>query len=446
MLKEQPWIHFGADLDIEWRQEKDEGRRVDDFQEICARIKALPCPAQNERLAENVWERMKHAAVEEGYPYEEPSDLPGIRSQRPPQIHRFEAGACSKEYLRNKLAGAWLGRIAGCLLGKPVEGFRRAALVRLLTATGNFPLWRYITADGFTPVLIEELKLNPESFWADNIHGAEPADDDTNYTVFALKLLEVCGREFTSEDVMEGWLNWIPMLATCTAERAAYRNACAGLLPPQTASYRNPYREWIGAQIRGDIYGYINPGEPEKAAEFAFRDASISHVKNGVYGEMFVAAMLAAAAVCDDVRTVVEAGLQEIPAKSRLYRNIGAVLVWHAQGVSCDETVERIHRQFDEADPHGWCHVIPNAMIVTAALLYGGKDFGKTVCLAVQAAFDTDCNGATAGSVVGMMAGETGIPVEWVAPYNSRLQTSIIGYNEVDVAELTERTLHLVRS
>lgn len=71
-------------------------------------------------------------------------------------------------------------------------------------------------------------------------------DDDTNYTVFTLKLIETYGWDFTPEDVLEGWMGWIPMLSTCTAERVAYRNA-AGLLPPFTAVYQNPYRERIGA-------------------------------------------------------------------------------------------------------------------------------------------------------------------------------------------------------
>ena len=86
------------------------------------------------------------------------------------------------------------------------------------------------------------------------------------------------------------------------------------IAPPHSATHRNPYREWIGAQIRGDFFGYAMPGRPGRAAELAWRDACISHVRNGIYGEMWVAAMVAAAAVTDDPRAVVAEGLAQVPA------------------------------------------------------------------------------------------------------------------------------------
>ena len=46
-----------------------------------------------------------------------------------------------------------------------------------------------------------------------------------------------------------------------------------------------------------------------------------------------------------------------------------------------------IHSRYDEFTAHGWCITNPNTMIVVMALLWGGRDFGKTLCLAVQPGF-----------------------------------------------------------
>lgn len=447
MLETQLWMKYGPKIYLEWKQARDEGKDVEELEEICKKTAELAGKEDCEKIAALLEQKLKAAPMKADYPYEEPSDLEGIRAAAPARRHSF-ADRLDREQKKEKVEGAWIGRISGCLLGKPVEGFRRKRLYAILKQTDNYPMHKYIREEEFTGKLKDEIefeKLEPwQRCYVDRIGDHSPSDDDTNYTVLALKIIENYGRDFRPNDVLEAWLTWMPMFSACTAERAAYRNVAMGLYAPETAVHENPYREWIGAQIRGDFYGYINPGDPASAAEMAWRDASISHVKNGIYGEMFVAAMTAAAAVCDDVRTVIEAGLDEIPAKSRLRGEVEKVLSWYDQGVDEEEAIERIHRLYDEYDQHDWCHTDSNAMIVVMALLYGKKDFGKTVCLAVQAAFDTDCNGATAGSILGMMIGKGQIPKEWYECYQERLETGILGYHMVTVGQLAEKTLELM--
>ena len=86
-------------------------------------------------------------------------------------------------------------------------------------------------------------------------------------------------------------------------------------------------------------------GQPELAAELAWRDASISHVKNGIYSAMWVAAMLAAAINQTDVRRIIEIGLTEIPEKSRLFEAVTDILSRHAAKAPFPETLQNIHQR-----------------------------------------------------------------------------------------------------
>ena len=155
--------------------------------------------------------------------------------------------------------------------------------------------------------------------------------------------------------------------------------------------------------------------------------------------------MVSAAAVCDDIMTVIEAGLDEIPANCRLRHDTELVIAWYREGNTREEIIEKIHGLYDEKTSHGWCHTIPNAMIVTMALLTGEGDFGKSVCAAVQAAFDTDCNGATVGSIVGMLRGYDALPKEWFAPFEKGLSTSIQDYNFMTVDDLVKKTVEVMK-
>jgi transcriptional regulator with XRE-family HTH domain/ADP-ribosylglycohydrolase len=432
------WENYSTQLDVELIQSIEEGKDITGYEELFKTAAKLPSGDAKTRIADILFDIVLNAGTNDGYAYNEPSDLDTIKLLRPDE--RLGSGKPNADNLYKKVYGAWVGRTCGCLLGKPIEGIRTNELIPLLKLTDNYPMRRYIYASELSDEICGKFNFRLKGRCYPDTLTCAPVDDDTNYTVLAKVLVDKYGVDFTPWDVSRVWLDYQPKNAYCTAERVAFRNFVAGYNPPESAIYKNPYREWIGAQIRADYFGYINPGNPELAAEMAWRDASISHVKNGIYGEMFAAAMIAAAAVTDDIGEIINAGLGQIPQTSRLRDNIDYVISTYKAGGTSDECFALIHKHWNEHTAHGWCHTISNAMIVTAALLYGGGDYGKSICLAVQAGFDTDCNGATVGSIIGMRNGIDAIGAEWYSPINDTLDTSIFGVGKVKLSDMADMT------
>lgn len=371
----------------------------------------------------------------------EPSDLESIQAQSnlpPDGAPRF-----ARAELQDRLLGAWQGRAAGCLLGKPVEKIPRHGIRAILEATGRWPLDRWFTAVGLPEEVAERYPWNrasrPTSL-EENI-TCMPEDDDLNYPMLNLHVLESFGRAFTTDNVGETWLKMLPALTLFTAERVAYLNMLHLIEPPRTATTRNPYREWIGAQIRGDLFGWVNPGRPSQAAEMAWRDARLSHVANGIYGELFVAAMSAAAFTAQMPLQAIETGLAALPARSRLAEAIRFTIALHGRERSWEGAVDQLYERYGR---YHWVHTINNAALVVAALLYGEGDYERSICYAVMGGWDTDCNGATVGAVLGAMQGASGLPSKWIAPLRNQVRSSLKGFDRISFDELASRTLALV--
>ena len=435
------WEFYSSNLLTEYQQSIEEGLDIEAYKDVFLAVSRLPKDERKKKLGDILFDVVISANQKEGYPYMEPSDLETIRNLRTPYSYKKN----NTIKLENKIHGAWMGRVCGCLLGKTIEGIRTDELIPFLKETGNYPMHRYILHSDLDKVNLNKYKFGFNSrCYADTANGM-PVDDDTNYTVLYQEVIEKYGRDFTPFDISRAWLAYQPKDAYCTAERVAFCNFVKGFEPPESAIYKNPYREWIGAQIRADYFGYINPGNPVLAAEMAWRDASISHIKNGIYGEMFVAAMLAVAAETNNIKDIILGGLAEIPHTSRLYKEIISVLDGFEDGISQSECFKAIHKKFDEHIAHDWCHTISNAMIVAASLLYGQGDYGESICIAVEAGFDTDCNGATVGSVLGMANGIDSIPDYWTKPINDILHTSIFGVNTVKISDRVKLTLEHIK-
>ncbi|MBT2366612.1 ADP-ribosylglycohydrolase family protein [Streptomyces sp. ISL-10] len=346
------------------------------------------------------------------------------------------------ESLLHALHAAWLGRAVGCLLGKPVEKLPLQAIRAIGRATGNWPPTAYFTAKGLPAELAAAHPWNRRSAatsLAENIDGM-PEDDDLNYPLLALVLLQRHGRAFTTAQVGALWLDELPAGRTFTAERIAYRNLLSGIEPPLTATHRNPFREWIGASIRADLHGWTNPGDPAAAAEQAYRDAVLTHTANGVYSAMFTAGAIATAAGgTTDVHEAIATGLTVVPTGSRLARAVRFGVEAARSEADFDRAVDRVHAAYGA---YHWVHALPNAALLAAALTHADGDFTGTVCRAVSGGLDTDSGGATAGSLAGLLAGHPGrLPDHWTAPLKNRLSTSVAGFDGAGFDTLARLTL-----
>ena len=418
-------------------QREQSGYAVDDSLTEEIRTAVADKTVTGREIAE-LYERLDGTALRTDWHHEEPSALEDILAAAPDAPSA--ATPPGQDELADRILAAWLGRCAGCNLGKPVEArsWNRANLRDYLLAAGAFPL------DDYIPVLDPMpagLTFHPS--WPDATRGriaGMARDDDTDYTMLGLKILETYGRGYTSSDVGSEWLSGMPYLTVYTAERIAYRNLVLGLVPPETARRHNPYREWIGAMIRADIFGYVSPGDPGGAARLAYQDAALSHTANGIYGEMWAAALIAASFTSSSAREAIEQAMLVVPARSRLSDSLRTTIAAYDAGRSWDQAMDSMEQRLDG---YHWVHTINNAEVVAAALLWGEGDFGRTIGLAVEAGLDTDCDGATAGSVFGALYGTKAIPGHWTEPLRDTMHSALLGFDGTAITSLARRTIAL---
>jgi len=335
--------------------------------------------------------------------------------------------------------GAWLGRAAGCLLGKPVEKTPREGIRAILQSSDSWPLSDYFTGVGVPAEVLLQYPWNKQSAsncLQENIDGMAE-DDDMNYPLIALLTLETHGRDFNTDNIAEQWLNLLPAGRVYTAERVVYKNLLDGASPLDAGAISNPFKEWIGALIRADLYGWINPGNPKLAAQMAYRDAFLSHRRNGLYGAAMSAAMNAVAMVSTNIEEVIDAGMAVLPPTSAIYV---ACQFARELGNSDIEYELALDALYEHVDGMHWVHTVNNAALGILGLSRSKGEFSQAITLTVMGAWDTDSIGATVGSICGAMTGARNIPAMWSTPIDDRLESSIPGCNRLKLSDLAVRT------
>jgi ADP-ribosylglycohydrolase len=427
------WIQPEDLVGHELRQAREEGKAVGDIEARWLGAGGRPAPgrgasqepvaAELRAFALNLLDELE--ALRRPLAELEPDGLDEILAQADPA----PAGDPQLE----RIAGAWLGRAAGCVLGKPVENIRREGIRAIAEGTGNWPVAGWFSAKGLDPAVSERFPWNrasrPTSL-AENIDGI-PEDDDLNFTMLGVALLERCGTSFDAQDVAKLWLDYLPAGRIFTAERVALRNLLEAYLPPDTATRRNPFREWIGARLRVDAYGWAAQGDPVRAATMAWEDARLSHTANGVYAAMFMAAAHVASLCETSPAACADIGLSVVPAGSRLAEAL--VFARSLEG----EWEARVDALYERYGDYHWVHAINNTALVAAAL-YSFDDYSDAICGTVQGGWDTDTNGAAVGSIFGALR-----PIEerWSTPLHGRFASSLPSFDGVSLDALSERTV-----
>ena len=385
-----------------------------------------------ERALRSALGDLKRLAIDRALATREPDDLDAIRALRKNGPRRLWT-TFKKDLYPDRLAGAFLGRMAGCTLGAPVEFWPVEKMKALAEENGDdFPptdYWSYVPE----PKATRYGMSFRQDYTRRGIVGV-PVDDDTIYTLLGLLIAEEHGPDFTTRDVGRSWIKYLPY--ACTAEDVALRNLKRGIPASQAGIRDNPYCEWIGADIRADPWGYMAPGWPERAAAMAYQDAYLSHRRQGIYGEMFFAAAVSAAFAADDPVEALRIGLTEIPRDCALHKavqwalRIAPEIKDHKQArAAVDEKFMGMHA----------VHTIKNACLTVWGLTIGRLDFTRVIGETVAMGMDNDCTAATAGSIVGAVVGKKGIPSRWHKGFGDTIRSYLIGKQRFSILDVLKR-------
>lgn len=307
---------------------------------------------------------------------------------------------------KNKIHAGWIAQICAGALGTAIEGY---------------------TTDNLKKVFgdIRHYVRKPNTF-----------NDDITYELAFLKAFEKKGYNVTSSDIAEEWVAHIPF--GWSAEDVALRNLKLGIYPPQSGYLCNPFREWIGAQMRGAICGMVAPAKPMEAARLAWLDGVISHHNNGVLGEIFNAVMVSMAFVESDIRVIIEKALAAIPNDSEYYSVVAFAYDKCRENDGWESAWKECEKRFIK---YNWVHAYPNAAAEVVALWYGKGDFDETMHIISMEGQDVDCNAAQIATVIGIVNGLKCIDKKWIEPIGDDLYTYMRGMKRLKISELTEWTV-----
>ncbi len=317
--------------------------------------------------------------------------------------------ASHPDYLERVYAGV-LGKLIGVYLGRPVENW---SYERIASEIGTIEY--YIHEQRGRRLIV--------------------TDDDISGTFTFLRALQDYGYDpnLTPQQIGQTWLNYLIERTTIlwwggmgnSTEHTAYLRLKHGIPAPKSGTMElngQIMAEQIGAQIFIDGWGFICPGDPVRAADFARRAASVSHDGEAIYGAQVIAALVAEAFVESDIDNLLDRALSLIPADSIVRRLIDDVRGWHQKESDWRENRDRLEAAYGYDKYLGNCHLIPNHGLIILSLLHGEGDFDLSMSIVNTSGWDTDCNSGNLGAILGVRNGLEGLQAQdWRGPVADQL-------------------------
>ena len=337
--------------------------------------------------------------------------------------------------LKDKVYGCWTGKNIGGVLGAPFECKR-----------GLFDV----------------------TFYTQDLTGGPPPNDDLDLQIIWLAAAERYGRNVNASILGEYWLSYV--IPNWVEYGMGKNNMRAGLVPPFSGYVDNIYKDSCGCFIRSEIWACLAPGRPEIAARYAYEDAIVDHADEGMYGEVFCAAIQSAAFAESDKDKLLEIGLSYIPGECAVARCVKEARRCYKEGAAFADMRKRVHSTApgtfgiqgkkrgeapagdlaEEGQPG--LDAPENIGYMVAAWYYGEGDFGNSLCMVVNCGEDTDCTAATLGALMGIISGGAALPEKWTSPIDDKIVTMCIDKTSGGiwvpgtVTALTDRILRLIPS
>lgn len=386
-------------------------------------------------------QRLARLPLRSDWPYVEPNRLDEIWAECDPHRPLQPLSSVNPEAITERVGFAFLSSVCGCILGKPLEVNPTLYEIRdAAQKVGEWPIHDYIS-----DALLKAFgRRHPSA--EDTCRGSiryVASDDDINYTLIGMLMIERHGIRFTQNHLQGFWIKNLPVGWCWGPERTIYLKAGLCTLGGDTpsdsfetwGSVWNPGDELCGALIRADGYGYACPGFPALAAELAWRDASLTHRRTGIYATMFTAAAIAAAFVAEDPLEIFEVARQFVPRRSRFYTVVEDSIKRIRSAANWLEAYDSIHNRYRD---YGHCRIYQEIGTVMNTLRFA-KDVGHGIGMQVSQGNDTDSFGCTAGSILGAYFGPGHLEERWFKPFNDAIHTTIAGFHEQRLSEVMRR-------